>query len=76
MSKLEGGGGAGPGPGGKMKEVLELDKLLHSITESKPPVSASKIQEVTKMALKLHKVKQREGGWEGGRGRGRGRESS
>ena len=35
-----------------MKLVLEFDKLLHSIIEAKAPVSASKIQLITKAALK------------------------
>ena len=35
---------------------LEFDKELHSLNESKLPISASKIQSITKLALKHVKV--------------------
>ncbi|KAJ3215600.1 hypothetical protein HK099_006292 [Clydaea vesicula] len=39
-----------------VKEIIVFDKLLYSLTESKPPVSASKITDLTKSALKYTKV--------------------
>ncbi|KAJ3064693.1 RNA binding protein Nrd1, partial [Quaeritorhiza haematococci] len=39
-----------------LKEMLEFDKEIHSLLDSKPPVSASKIQLLTRIALKHSKL--------------------
>lgn len=40
------------------KEILLFDKELHSILESRPPVSASKIGSLVKIAIKYGKLNQ------------------
>lgn len=38
------------------KEILDFDKEIHSILETKPPVSASKIGNLVKIAMKNARV--------------------
>jgi hypothetical protein len=42
-----------------MSSSIEFDKELHSLYDAKPPISASKMQQLTKIALKHPKVRHR-----------------